>query len=87
MIHNLKTLPEYFIQYLIGNKTFEVRKNDRRFKVGDTVILEEYVPENDTDGTDGYTGRHIKTVITYIFPGGEYGLSKEYSILSLKPSL
>lgn len=42
MLHHLKTLPEYFQAVIDGRKPFEVRKDDRGFKPGDKVILEEY---------------------------------------------
>lgn len=43
-LHSLKTLPVYFAAVLRGDKTFEVRKNDRDFQTGDTLILREYDP-------------------------------------------
>ncbi|WPC19449.1 DUF3850 domain-containing protein [Pediococcus inopinatus] len=57
----LKILPEYFAAQLIGTKNFEIRKNDRDYKVGDYVCLSEW----DKDEEE-YTGRSILTVITYI---------------------
>ncbi len=42
--HELKILPEYFKEVLLGNKNFEIRKNDRNFQVGDYVELREYDP-------------------------------------------
>lgn len=40
--HALKTVnPEYYA-VLAGRKTFELRKNDRNFKVGDRVVLMEW---------------------------------------------
>ena len=47
--HELKTLPEYFELVRTEVKNFEVRKNDRDFKVGDLLILKEWNGE--------YTGR------------------------------
>lgn len=41
MIHELKILPEYFNEIMYGRKKFEVRFNDRNFKVGDTLLLKE----------------------------------------------
>jgi len=43
MIHHLKTLPEYFQPVIEGRKPFEIRENDRNFKCGDLVILEEFI--------------------------------------------
>ena len=43
MIHHLKTKPEYFRAVIAGKKPFEIRKNDRDFKIGDKVILEEFL--------------------------------------------
>ena len=45
MTHALKTLPEYFAAVKDGSKPFEVRKNDRDFKKGDKVLLQEHHPE------------------------------------------
>lgn len=42
MTHHLKAKPEYFRATIEGRKPFEVRKDDRGFKVGDHVILKEY---------------------------------------------
>lgn len=49
-IHDIKCLPEYFDAVLMQRKTFELRKDDRRYMVGDAVILREW-----EDGS--YTGR------------------------------
>lgn len=51
MIHELKISPEYYMDVVSGVKPFEIRKNDRDFKVGDCVKLNEYDAEN------GYTGK------------------------------
>lgn len=42
MTHELKTNPLYFEAVRNGTKTFEVRRNDRGFKVGDRLLLREY---------------------------------------------
>ena len=77
--HELKVLPKYFERILEGEKTFEIRKNDRDFQTGDKIILYEY------DGTD-YTGSYVRGYITYIFHGGEYGLEVGYCIFSFRKS-
>ena len=37
-VHELKILPEYFWQVWHGNKTFELRKNDRNYNAGDKAV-------------------------------------------------
>lgn len=76
--HELRTWPEYFQAVRDGLKTFEVRKNDRFFQVGDILLLREYEPE-----PDKYTGRQLKAIITYIlddFPG----LSSGWVVMGMK---
>lgn len=76
VVHRLKIKPEYFTDVTDGKKTFELRKNDRDFKVGDTLILQEY--------NEDYTGRATKVKVTYMLKGGNYGLDKDYVILGIK---
>jgi len=58
--HELKTLPKFFKVIEDGQKTFEIRKNDRNFQVGDVVILKEF------SSSKGYTGRELIITITYV---------------------
>lgn len=44
-LHKLKTHPQYFRIVKNGIKEFECRKDDRGFKVGDELLLEEWVPD------------------------------------------
>lgn len=84
--HNLKVLNEYFIHLISDDKKFELRKNDRDYKVGDMLILREWVPYivHPSNGKDGhYTGRIEIRFITFILKGGQYGLDSDYVILSL----
>ncbi|WP_411680446.1 DUF3850 domain-containing protein [Clostridium thailandense] len=43
-VHHIKTWTKYFKDAKSGIKPFEVRKNDRDYQVGDTLILEEFDP-------------------------------------------
>ena len=67
MIHALKIDPEFFIAVKYGGKTFEVRKNDRDFKVGDYMALNEYNAESGE-----YTRCGVLTRITYILDDERY---------------
>ena len=77
MIHELKIYPKYFEKVLDGTKTFEVRKNDRGFQVGDTVILKEF-------DNIKHSGREIQAEITYILGDEFYGVSEGYVVFALK---
>lgn len=75
--HELKILPEFFVAVLECRKTFELRKNDRDYKVGDVILLKEF------DGKR-YTGNYTRKNVTYVLNGGQYGLDKDYVILGIK---
>ncbi len=60
-VKELKIESKYFQAQKEGRKNFEIRKNDRDFKVGEVLILREY------DSTTGeYSGRQVFCLITYI---------------------
>ena len=41
MTHRIKILKPYFEAVAAGDKTFELRKDDRPYKIGDTLVLTE----------------------------------------------
>lgn len=43
--HELKLSTNFFGRVQSGQKTFEIRKNDRDFQVGDVLVLREWDPE------------------------------------------
>ena len=79
MIHELKTHPEYFQKIWNREKLFEVRKDDRDFKVGDTLLLLEYDPFS-----RNFSTLQIKAEISYKLNGGQLGIENGFCILSLK---
>lgn len=82
--HRLKTWPEYFEAIASGAKTFEVRRDDRGFAVGDMLVLEEWDPSPEMpDIAKGYTGRILKRLVSYKLPGGKFGLDAEMCVLAL----
>lgn len=80
MTHLLKIWPEYFDRVLNEQKTFEVRRADRDFQVGDCLLLQRWDPE-----TEEYTGEEILVDVSYIMhSGGRFGaISPEYCILGI----
>lgn len=78
-LHNVKLLKEYFNDVANGNKKFEVRLNDRNYKVNDKLILNEVIYENNLPV---YTGRSINTTITYVLDNNIY-LKDGYVILGI----
>jgi hypothetical protein len=80
MTHALKVWKEYYQSLVDGSKTFELRKHDRPFQVGDKLILQEY---NQIDSK--YTGKEIEKTITYtLFNASIFGLKEGYCILGIK---
>lgn len=75
-VHRLKIHPEYFDAVLKGEKTFEIRKNDRNYQVGDFLILQEFDPV-----TNEYTGEEVERRITYITA---YAQQDNYVVLAIK---
>jgi hypothetical protein len=78
VIHELKTWPEPFAAVLAGLKRHEVRKNDRNFKAGDSLLLREYDP-----ATKEYTGRRACVFVDYVSYGGKFGLPKSLCVMSI----
>lgn len=74
-VHDVKLGATFFEDVKTGRKTFELRKNDRGYKEGDTIVLHEY-----KDGTT--TGRTITKKIVYMLEGFT-GLEDGYCILGL----
>jgi hypothetical protein len=74
--HLLKTVHPYFKFVWDRVKKFELRKNDRDFKTGDILILQEYDPINEQ-----YMSREIHLKVDYILHGGKFGLKDGYCIM------
>ena len=78
MIHKIKIKYKYYRDVLNGDKTFEIRKNDRDYKVGDII---QFVPvADDSDMIIPHNPNEYK--ITYVFHGGEYGLEEGYCVFA-----
>lgn len=82
--HGLKTDPDVFDAVWNGLKTFEIRFNDRDFKVGDWLNLHE-TKHSGEDMKAGlpliYTGRSMLRKVSHVLSG--YGLAEGWVCLSL----
>lgn len=76
MVHRLKLIQPFYDEVKNRNKNFEIRNNDRDFKVGDTVVLSEWDKVNNC-----YAGPSLTRKIKYILKDcPEYGLAIGYCI-------
>jgi len=73
--HELKCWPTPFAATLDGSKPFEIRKYDRPFRVGDTLVLREWAPRS-----QAYTGRQVRRFVSYV-ARGEFGLPDDLCVL------
>lgn len=74
--HKLKLAAMFFDDVLTGKKSFELRKNDRNYQIGDILEMREM-----KDGEP--TGREMEKEVIYIIEGFA-GLEEGYCILGLK---
>ena len=82
--HSLKINPAYFDAVKNGIKTFEIRKNDRNYRVGDTLTLGEWVPGTWEKGS--WTGRRVEVAITYVLTHDQFpdGIGDGYAVLGIR---
>lgn len=86
-IHRVKSWSHLYDAIVRGDKTHDLRKDDRGYKVGDTMVLRRY----DIEKGD-YTGDNCSVLITYItsskYPCAYSSavLDREYVILSIRKS-
>lgn len=84
--HYVKSWSMFFTDILTGERTSDIRLNDRRYQVGDYMLLEEYDPVKQE-----YTGRTQKVQITYMQTNksnpcaiSREALHNDYVVLSIK---
>ena len=76
-LHILKIQPKYYNAKRKGAKLWEIRTNDRNFKVGDLV---HYI---NVDGSEFRIGKDNLYKITYVLTHEEFnGLAKGYCTFS-----
>lgn len=97
MIHELKIWPGFFEAVSSGDKTFEVRNNDRDFRQGDALVLREYAPRQEgpwgeeipTIAGGEYTGRIISMRVNYVLKHDDQvpnGLTPGYVVMAITPA-
>lgn len=92
--HELKTWRAYWDAVARGEKLFEVRKNDRFFQVGDTVLLQRWNEQSKAlcyEAPDGEQSSYPQSEGTLAFrvgpvlQGGQFGVEAGYCVFSLLP--
>lgn len=86
MMHELKTWPAYFDAIQRGDKTFEVRLNDRLFQKGDTVEFQRTDPmsiHTVPKKADGRPVQWLRKQITWVMHGGQFGIDPGFVVFSL----
>ena len=79
--HFLKLHDKYFDAVLYGIKTFEIRKADRDYKVGDALILHRVDDEGHTSPNEPSIYRAISYILRHEdFPAG---IQEGYVILGI----
>ena len=74
--HSVKLNVKYYDLVSSRIKNFEVRLNDRDYRVGDWLEMHEWT------GTE-YTGRWLTRRIEYMLPLGEFGL-KDWVVMAIE---
>lgn len=80
MVHKLKCIQPYFDDVRLGRKTFEVRKDDRNYQVGDRLDI--FVGSEDIVD-DGKYRPHVHLWVNYKLSGGNFGIEEGYCVLGL----
>ena len=75
-VHHIKLGATFFEEVASGEKTFELRKNDRGYKKGDILEMMEF-----KDGKN--TGRTVRVLVTYLLENYT-GLEDGYCIMGTK---
>lgn len=79
-LHSLKTIDPFYGMLKSRIKTFEIRKNDRNFKEGDYLELQEFVPKGKV-----FTGKRIFARVTKVLAEDlKFCLKQDFVVLCIK---
>lgn len=82
--HELKCWPAYFHAITCGDKTFEVRRDDRGFQKGDVLDLREYDKDRGVTEREHFTGNAEQVLVTYVLTGGQFGIEPGHVVMGIK---
>ena len=91
--HTLKLNDRYFDAVVNGTKTFEIRKDDRGFRVGDTLEMYRvndnglYVSNDGTYASNDRSGlKPIQVKVKYILTHADFpaGIPEGYVVMSIE---
>lgn len=78
--HSLKSWPNFFEKIREGVKTFEIRRDDRDFQIGDLLQLQEYDMSREL-----YSGNFLTMRISYLLRSPHFGLQDGYVAIGIVP--
>ena len=88
--HELKTDPDIFDAILSGKKRYDIRLNDRGYRIGDTLKLRKTLHTNAQMKTQNpdyaleYVGPPLYVYVTHILHGPMYGVKEGFVIMSIE---
>ncbi len=77
--HHLKCDPAPYVQVAQGLKTYEIRKFDRDYVVGDYLVLAEFDRQ-----TRQYSGQKVRAKIVAMTPPGNYDMPENIGVLGIE---
>lgn len=83
MKHRLKTWENFYSAVEAGEKTFEVRRNDRGFQKGDILILDRYEAPGHYRTT---IKAEMRVEVTYVLTGEAFGIKDGFCVMGIKPT-
>ncbi len=95
MTHSLKTLAPYWYAIQRGEKRFEVRRDNRGFQKGDTLLLRlmtetstgwQFETPEGTPTSNEHNAATITARVDWILTGGQLGIEPGYVVMSITPA-
>jgi hypothetical protein len=84
-VHDVKCWPDFFDKVASGKKTFEVRRDDRNYMLGDYLLLREFEVKPRQEDSD-YTGRELTVEVTYVMRGRPNNpIAVGFCVMAIRP--